>query len=161
MEAERKKGGDRKLKTKERIKEKKNNNLLMQIKSNFTKYNMEFWNKFYVNDIKDGLNKLIKFYITNNLIYNQNMQQINGSINEILKEKPSDIVVTNIGATNATVYWKNNEGVFSILSYKEKEKNMPYISVSGSDLYKNMKEPLPGERSEVPYDKDSLIWQSI
>lgn len=29
------------------------------------------------------------------------------------------------------------------------------------ELYKNMKEPLPGERSEVPYDKDSLIWQSI
>ncbi len=26
------------------------------------------------------------------------------------------------------------------------------------ELYKNMKEPLPGERSEVPYDKDSLIW---
>ena len=64
----------------------------------------------------------------------------NHKLFEILKEKPSDIVVTNIGATNATVYWKNNEGVFSILSYKEKEKNMPYISVSGSDLYKNMKE---------------------
>lgn len=29
------------------------------------------------------------------------------------------------------------------------------------ELYKNMKEPLPGERSEVPYDKDSLIWQSV
>ena len=64
----------------------------------------------------------------------------NHKLFEILKEKPSDIVVTNIGATNATVYWKNNEGVFSILSYKEKEKNMPYISVSGSDLYKNIKE---------------------
>lgn len=67
------------------IKEKKDNNILIQIKSDITNYNIEFWNKFTVNDIKDGLNKLIKFYITNNLIYNQNMQQINGSINEILK----------------------------------------------------------------------------
>ena len=37
------------------IKEKKDNNILIQIKSDITKYNMEFWNKFYVNDIKDGL----------------------------------------------------------------------------------------------------------
>ena len=68
------------------IKEKKDNNILIQIKSDITNYNIEFWNKFTVNDIKDGLNKLIEFYIYKNLIYNQNMQQINGSINEILKK---------------------------------------------------------------------------
>ena len=53
------------------IKEKKDNNILIQIKSDITNYNIEFWNKFTVNDIKDGLNKLIEFYIYKNLIYNQ------------------------------------------------------------------------------------------
>ncbi len=74
------------------IKEKKDNNILIQIKSDITNYNIEFWNKFTVNDIKDGLNKLIEFYIYKNLIYNQNMQQINGSINEILKN-PSNYYI--------------------------------------------------------------------
>ena len=74
------------------IKEKKDNNILIQIKSDITNYNIEFWNKFTVNDIKDGLNKLIEFYIYKNLIYNQNMQQINGSINEILRN-PSNYYI--------------------------------------------------------------------
>jgi len=41
------------------LKEKKSDDLLIQTKSNFSHYNTEFWNKYYVNDIKNGLNKLI------------------------------------------------------------------------------------------------------
>lgn len=66
----------------------KNKDLLIPIKSDFTRYNIKFWNKFYVNDIKDGFNKLIKFHLEHNHIYDQNSQQINVSLNEIA-ENPS------------------------------------------------------------------------
>ncbi|WP_066403041.1 hypothetical protein [Aliarcobacter cryaerophilus] len=93
------------------IKEKKDNNILIQIKSDITNYNIEFWNKFTVNDIKDGLNKLIEFYVYNNLIYNKNMQHINGSINEILKN-PSNYYIpcVNLRVEDISIEWhKQND----------------------------------------------------
>ncbi len=88
------------------IEEKKNNNLLMQIKSNFTKYNMEFWNKFYVNDIKDGFNKLIKFHLKHNSIYDKNSRQINVSFKEIVKN-PSNFYIpcVNRNVKNTSIKW--------------------------------------------------------
>ncbi len=84
---------------------------------------------------------LLKFVFALVLLFASSWLYVqNYKLFEILKEKPTDIVVTNIGSSGATIYWKNNEGVYSILSYKEKERNMPYISVMDSNLYKNMKE---------------------
>lgn len=74
------------------LKENPNNNLLIQAKSNFSHYNNKFWNKYYVNDIKDGLNKLIEFHINNNLIYDHNIQYTTASKNEIL-ENPSNFYI--------------------------------------------------------------------
>ncbi|OCL90719.1 hypothetical protein [Arcobacter porcinus] len=84
------------------IKEKKNNNLLIQIQSNFTKYNMEFWNKFYVNDIKDGLKKLIKFHLENKLIFDKNLEHKHASINEIL-DNPSDYYIPCVNRLNEAI----------------------------------------------------------
>lgn len=67
------------------LKEKKTNDLLIPIKSNFSFYNINFWNKYYVNDIKDGLNKLIDFHKDNNFIYDQNVRHSDASKSEILR----------------------------------------------------------------------------
>ena len=74
------------------LKEKKSNNLFIQTKSDFSDDNIEFWNKYTVNDIKDGLKKLIEFHIHNNLIYNQNNKHINTSLDEILRN-PSNFYI--------------------------------------------------------------------
>jgi len=74
------------------LKENLNNDLLIQSKSNFSYYNTEFWRKYYVNDIKDGLNKLIEFHIKNNLIYDQYSKHTNASKNEVL-ESPSNFYI--------------------------------------------------------------------
>ena len=93
------------------LKEKKNKDLLIPIKSDFTRYNIKFWNKFYVNDIKDGFNKLIKFHLEHNHIYDQNSQQINVSFNEIA-ENPSNFYIPcvnrNIKNTFRKWYRENN-----------------------------------------------------
>lgn len=74
------------------INEKKHENLLIQAKADFTHYNINFWNKFYINDIKNGLNKLIEFHVNRKLIYNQNIQHTSASIDEILKN-PSNFYI--------------------------------------------------------------------
>lgn len=74
------------------LKENLNNDLLVQLKSNFSYYNTQFWNKYYVNDIKNGLNKLIEFHMNSNLIYDQNIQHTTASKNEIL-ENPSNFYI--------------------------------------------------------------------
>lgn len=68
------------------LKEKKNSDLLIQTKSNFSYYNTNFWNKYSVNDIKNGLNKLVDFHVSHNLIYDKSgMRIVNISTNQILK----------------------------------------------------------------------------
>lgn len=66
------------------LKEKKNSNLLIPTKFDFVHSNIDFWKKYSINDIKNGLSKLIEYHINNNLIYNQNSVHINASKNEIL-----------------------------------------------------------------------------
>ncbi|MGJ0495240.1 hypothetical protein [Aliarcobacter cryaerophilus] len=133
------------------IEEKKNNNLLMQIKSNFTKYNMEFWNKFYVNDIKEGLNKLIKFHFEHKLIYDKNIQSTCASINEIL-DNPSNFYIPCVNRLeeNTVIKWNkesnimidntfiNNlkfDGIEALIGYKgyitfKKEENIYVVQLS-------------------------------
>ncbi|MDX4037868.1 hypothetical protein [Aliarcobacter skirrowii] len=93
------------------LKEKKSDNLLIKTKSDFTKYNIEFWNKFYVNDIKDGFNKLIKFHLKHNSIYDKNSRQINVSFKEIVKN-PSNFYIPcvnrNVKNTFRKWYRENN-----------------------------------------------------
>lgn len=67
------------------LKEKKTNDLLIRTKSDFSYHSMDFWNKYYVNDVKDGLNKLIDFHKNNNFIYDQNIKHSDASKNDILK----------------------------------------------------------------------------
>ncbi len=67
------------------LKENLNNDLLIQAKSDFSHYNNEFWKKYYVNDIKNGLDRLIEFYIDNNLIYDKNSKHVSASKNEIVR----------------------------------------------------------------------------
>lgn len=69
------------------LKENTNNNLLIQAKSNFSHHNNEFWTKYHVNDIKNGLDRLIEFYIDNNLIYDKNSKHVSASKNEILENQ--------------------------------------------------------------------------
>lgn len=69
------------------LKEKKNSDLLIQIRSNFLHYNTEFWNQYCVNDIKNGLHKLVDFHVSHNLIYDKSgMRIVNISTNQILKD---------------------------------------------------------------------------
>ncbi len=63
----------------------------------------------------------------------------NVKLSKILYEKPTEIVVANTSTTSTNIYWKNNEGVYSKISYREKDSNSPYSTVVGTSLYKNMK----------------------
>lgn len=74
------------------IKEKKSKDLLIKIESNFSHFNIEFWNKYSINDIKNGLNKLIKFHIDNKLIYNKNGKHTYESKDKILAN-PSNFYI--------------------------------------------------------------------
>lgn len=133
------------------LNEKKHENLLIPTKSDFTNYNMEFWNKFCVNDIKDGLNKLIEFYINSNMIYNRDIQHTSVSIDEIL-ENPSNFyipcvnrltppIVYNWDITSDTVIDNNFkkslefDGLKSILDKRgyitlKKEENIHLVQLS-------------------------------
>lgn len=96
------------------LQEKQNNDLLIPIKSNFSHYNIDFWAKYCVNDIKDGLNKLIEFHITNNLIYDHNIQHTTASKNEIL-ENPSNFYIPCVNRlTQPEIYkWKKMDNPMS------------------------------------------------
>lgn len=133
------------------LEEKQNNNLLIPTKSDFTKYNMEFWNKFHVNDIKDGLNKLIEFHSNSNMIYNKNIQHTSDSIDEILKN-PSNFYIPCVNRLTPPIVFKwdiasdiildNNfiknlefDGIKSILGKKgyitlEQEENIHLVQLS-------------------------------
>ncbi len=112
---------------------------------------MEFWNKFYVNDIKDGLNKLIEFHINSNKIYNKNIQYTNASIDEILKN-PSKFYIPCVNRLTPPIVYKwditsdiildNNfikslefDGIKSILGKRgyitlKKEENIHLVQLS-------------------------------
>lgn len=87
------------------LKEKQNSDLLIQIKSDFSHNNIEFWNKYCVNDIKDGLNKLVEYHLNNNLIYDQNIKHVALSKNDILKN-PSNFYIPCV---NRTIEPKNRK----------------------------------------------------
>ncbi len=74
------------------LKEKKNDNLLIQTKSDVMHDSIEFWYKYSINDIKNGLKKLIAFHIDNNMIYDENSKHINTTIDKIL-ENPSNFYI--------------------------------------------------------------------
>ena len=133
------------------LNEKKHENLLIPAKSDFTNYNMEFWNKFCVNDIKDGLNKLIEFHINSNMIYNKDIQHTNVSIDEILKN-PSKFYILCVNRLTPPIVYKwditsdimldNNfikslefDGIKSILGKRgcitlKKEENIHLVQLS-------------------------------
>lgn len=74
------------------LKEKKSKDLLIQTKSVFPHSNIEFWNKYTINDIKNGLNKLIEFHINNKLIYNEDGKHTCESKDKILAN-PSNFYI--------------------------------------------------------------------
>lgn len=125
------------------LKEKKNDNLLIQTKSDVMHGSIEFWYKYSVNDIKNGLKKLIAFHIDNNMIYDENSKHINTTIDKIL-ENPSNFYIPCVNRlVKAGLYpWKktnnsiiNNEfisqlkfnGIKSILG------NKGYIKLNRED----------------------------
>jgi hypothetical protein len=65
------------------LKEKTEKDILIQTKSEYSN-NIEFWNKYSINDIKNGLTKLIEFHLENNLIYNQDIEHMNTDKEHIL-----------------------------------------------------------------------------
>lgn len=54
--------------------------------------NIEFWNKYTINDIKNGLNKLIEFHIDNKLIFNEDGKHTCESKDKILAN-PSNFYI--------------------------------------------------------------------
>lgn len=75
--------------------EKKANDLLIRTQSDFSYFNTAFWNKYYVNDIKDGLHKLIDYYKNYNCIYDQNINHADVSKDEILAN-PSKFYIPSV-----------------------------------------------------------------
>lgn len=71
------------------VREKNYSDLLIPIEPAFSHSNVGFWYKYSISDIKDGLSRLIDFYIEENLIYNSNAECINVSRTEILKNPTS------------------------------------------------------------------------
>lgn len=96
------------------LKEKKNSDLLIPIKSNFSHYNTEFWNKYYVNDIKNGLDKLIDFHKDNNLIYNQDSRHSDAFKSEIIKN-PTNFYVPCVNRFMVPEVFEWDKGSDSIL----------------------------------------------
>jgi len=68
------------------LKEKQDRDLLIKTKSDISYYNTQFWDNYNINDIKNGLNKLIEFHLNNNYIYDQNCKHTKLSKNDILKD---------------------------------------------------------------------------
>lgn len=128
------------------IKEKKDNNILIQIESDITKYNMEFWNKFYVNDIKDGLKKLIKFHFEHKLIYDKNIQSTCASINEIL-DNPSNFYIPCVNRLeeNTVIKWN-------------KESNIMIDNTFINNLKFDGIEALIGHKGYITFKKEENIY---
>lgn len=60
-----------------RLQEEQANDLLIQAKANFSQDNPEFWYKYNLNDVKNGLNMLINFYLHHEMISDKNFNIIN------------------------------------------------------------------------------------
>ena len=71
------------------VREKNHSDLLIPIEPEFSHSNVGFWYKYSINDIKDGLSRLIDFYIEENLIYNSSAECIKASKTEILENPTS------------------------------------------------------------------------
>ncbi|MDD2382917.1 MAG: hypothetical protein PHN18_01865 [Sulfurospirillaceae bacterium] len=118
------------------LKENLNNDLLIQLKSNFSYYNTQFWNKYYVNDIKNGLNKLIEFHMNNNLIYDQKIQHTTASKNEIL-ENPSNFYIPCVNrlAQPEVYQWEKIDNLISNNEFMIKLKFDGIQSIVGNKGY--------------------------
>ena len=129
-----------------KLQEKQNNDLLIPIKSNFSHYNIDFWAKYCVNDIKNGLNKLIEFHITNNLIYDQNIQHTTASKNEIL-ENPSNFYIPCVNRlTQPEIYkWKKMDNP---MSNNEFIMNLKWDGI----------ECMAGDRGYIKFTKEEHIY---
>lgn len=128
------------------LKEKKNKDLLIPIKSDFTRYNIKFWNKFYVNDIKDGFNKLIKFHFEHKLIYDKNIQSTCASINEIL-DNPSNFYIPCVNRLeeNTVIKWN-------------KESNIMIDNTFINNLKFDGIEALIGHKGYITFKKEENIY---
>lgn len=71
------------------VREKNHSDLLIPIEPEFSHSNVGFWYKYSINDIKDGLSRLIDFYIEENLIYNSSAECIKASKTKILENPTS------------------------------------------------------------------------
>ena len=83
------------------LKEKTKNDLLIQTKSEYSS-DTQFWYKYSINDIKDGLNKLIEFHVENSIIYNQNSEKTDDSY-ENIRNNISDYYIPCVGRINSTM----------------------------------------------------------
>jgi len=84
------------------LKNEKNEDLLIQTKSEYTINNTQFWYKYAINDIKGGLQKLLKYYIDTNSIYNKDGSLVNLAISSMQKtilKNPSDFYIPCVNRT--------------------------------------------------------------
>lgn len=107
------------------LKERKNDNLLIQTKSDVMHDSIEFWYKYSINDIKDGLKKLIVFHINNNMIYNQNSEHINTTIDEILENSSNFYIpcVNRLTKEELHPWEKSNNSIINTEFIKQLEFN--------------------------------------
>ena len=105
------------------VREKKHNDLLMPIEQEFSHSNVGFWYKYSINDIKDGLSRLIDFYIEENLIYNSCAELIKASKTEIL-ENPTNFYIrcVNRMEENEIKYWNKAYDPLPDNSFREQLK---------------------------------------
>lgn len=102
------------------VREKNHSDLLIPIEPEFSHSNVGFWYKYSINDIKDGLSRLIDFYIEKNLIYNSSAECIKVSKTEILKN-PTNFYIrcVNRMEENEIKYWNKTYDPLPDNSFKE------------------------------------------
>ncbi|PHO09610.1 hypothetical protein CPG37_08910 [Malaciobacter canalis] len=125
------------------LKEKKSSDLLIKRKSEFSQYNSEFWNKYCVSDIKNGLMKLVDFHVSNNLIYNaKGMDVFDTSTNEIL-ENPSNFYIPCVNRMEipSSILWSQSNDEIPNNRFQEQLKYDGHnIIIAKEGLYKLKRE---------------------
>jgi hypothetical protein len=118
------------------LKKKKRSNLLIETKAVYSNNNIGFWYKSYINDIKDGLKKLIAFYRNRNLIYDENIKLIDASLDEILKN-PSKFYIPCVDRLTKPIFlpWERSNNLVVDDKFIKELKFNGIKSILGNEGY--------------------------
>ncbi|MDD5399580.1 MAG: hypothetical protein PHQ93_00120 [Sulfurimonas sp.] len=118
------------------LEEKKKQDLLISVKSEYSKHNFDFWYKYSINDIKDGFDRLVNYHIHTKHIYNQDSEHMDVAVEKVFNN-PSEFYIPCVNRINEPVHnsWEKGNSKISKNDFTLKLEQDGYKCVFGAKGY--------------------------